>query len=252
MATGLARGAKARGKRIAFGDGRRIIWDHNSELIFRGNPNIAAPGCEAHGDIEWVPYYKGHRIYNHHDKRGNRWVWNLDFRPTPGEVFLSMEELRDGNRAGSGFVLIEPNVEGWKSVAPNKDWGRARYQAVADRLIADGLRVVQFAYEKAGPALKGAEVLRTTSFRDALAVMRHAAIYIGPEGGLHHGAAAMGRNAVVLFGGFIPASVTGYEGHANMTGGAEACGSILPCAHCRAALDAITVGEVYAAAKERL
>lgn len=228
------------------------MWDHNSEPIFRGNPNIASPGCEAHGDVEWIPFYKGNRIYNRHDRAANKWVWNREFRPTPGEVFLSPSEIQSGKRAGSGFVLMEPNVEGWKSVAPNKDWGRARYQAVADRLRKDGFRIVQFSYDKAGSALVGAEVIRTTSFRDALAVMAHAALYIGPEGGLHHGAAAIGVDAVVLFGGFIPPSVTGYDGHANLTGGADACGSILPCAHCRRALDAITVDEVYAAAKERL
>jgi hypothetical protein len=34
----MARGAAARGKRIAFGDGKKILWDHHSELIFRGKP----------------------------------------------------------------------------------------------------------------------------------------------------------------------------------------------------------------------
>jgi len=202
--------------------------------------------------VEWIHFYKGNRLYNRHDRVRNKWVWNLEFRPVPGEVFLTPSETKAGKRAGSSFVLMEPNVEGWKSVAPNKDWGRARYQAVADRLRGDGFRIIQFAYNKAGPAVTGAEVVRTTSFRDALAVMAHAALYIGPEGGLHHGAAAMGVNAVVLFGGFIPPAVTGYSGHANLTGGADACGSILPCAHCRKALDAISVDEVYAAARERL
>src|SRR6185369_14162072 len=77
MATGLARGAHARGKRIAFGDGRNIIWDANSAAIFRGNPNIARPGSERDRDIEWLPYYKGHRIYNRLGDR--KWIWNLDF-----------------------------------------------------------------------------------------------------------------------------------------------------------------------------
>jgi hypothetical protein len=57
---------------------------------------------------------------------------------------------------------------------------------------------------------------------------------------------------VVLFGGFIPPSVTGYGGHANLTGGAEACGSLDPCRHCQAAMGRIGVDEVHAAALERL
>jgi hypothetical protein len=61
---------------------------------------------------------------------------------------------------------------------------------------------------------------------------------------MHHGAAAMGVPGVVLFGGFIPPQVTGYLMHANLTGGAEACGSLNPCPHCAAAMQAISVDEV--------
>ncbi len=62
MASGMARGAKARDKRIAFGDGRRIIWDGNSHEIFRGDPNVALPGSEGTTDLKWIAYYKGKRI----------------------------------------------------------------------------------------------------------------------------------------------------------------------------------------------
>jgi ADP-heptose:LPS heptosyltransferase len=80
--------------------------------------------------------------------------------------------------------------------------------------------------------------------------LARAKLYIGAEGGLHHAAAALGVPAVVLFGGFIPPLVTGYETHINLTGGAqEACGSLKPCDHCRKAMDAISVEEVAAAAR---
>ena len=252
IGTGLARGAKARGKRIACGDRQRIIWDQHSAEMFRGNPNIARPGSERDQDVEWVEFYKGHRIYNRQDRTKSRWEWNLDFRPTPGEVFFDSNERRNGRRFGRGFVLIEPLVETWKSVAPNKDWGRDRYQEVVDRLKADGHRVGQFRHDTKQSLLEGVEKFRTISFRDALAILSHAALYIGAEGGLHHGAAAVGVPGVVLFGGFIPPSVTGYEAHANLTGGAEACGSLSPCQHCRDAMAGISVDEVYEAAKARL
>lgn len=248
MATGMARGAAARGRRIAFGDGRRILWDGNSEPIFRGNPNIAPPGSERAPGIDWIAYYKGHRIYNRHV--GGRWVWNHDFRPIAGEVFLTDAELAFGKSAGKGFVVIEPHVPRQKSCAPNKDWGFARYAEVAKRLARDGFDVVQFAHGEA--PLPFARQVATPSFRHALAVLERAALYIGPEGGLHHGAAAMGTAAVVIFGGFIPPAVTGYTGHANLTGGAEACGSLRPCRHCREALDRITVDEVVDEARSRL
>ena len=38
MATGMARGARERGKRIAFGEGGRLWWDHYSKsFYFQGN-----------------------------------------------------------------------------------------------------------------------------------------------------------------------------------------------------------------------
>ena len=146
MAAGIARGSAARGKRIAFGDGRRIRWDQHSEPIFRGNPNIAPPGAERTPGIEWVPFFKGRRIYNRHDAVKRRWIWNYGFKAKAGEVFLTEAEQAAGERAGRGFAVIEPNLPPHKSCAVNKDWGRERYQEVARRLRAEGHRVVQFGH----------------------------------------------------------------------------------------------------------
>jgi ADP-heptose:LPS heptosyltransferase len=243
----MARGAKARGKRIAFGDGKRIIWGPWSKDIFRGNPNVASPGDERAGDIEWIDYYKGKRGYNRHDPAGKRWIWNYEFRSKPGEFFFSdaEEKFADLLAPADDFILIEPHVPA-KSVAPNKDWGFQKFQAVADALSNNGHLVVQFDYGR--PTLRGAQRVKTRSFREAAAVLSRAAAAILPEGGLHHAAAAVEVPAVVIFGGFIPAEVTGYEGHANLTAGAEACGSLTPCAHCRAALERITIDEVLQSA----
>lgn len=249
MAAGLARGAAAKGKRVAFGDGLRILWDQHSAAIFQENPNIAPPGSEGAADLTWVRFYKGHRIYN--TRRGNRWVWNYNFRASPGEMFFTTAEKAFAENVGRGFVIIEPNVAREKSVARNKQWPVDRYQAVADRLRKDGHRLVQFSYG-GKYTLAGVEQIRTPSFRHALAVMANARRYIGPEGGLHHGAAALGVPGVVIFGGFVPPEVTGYELHSNLTGGAKACGSLRPCSHCRAAMDAISVEDVMAGANAKM
>lgn len=238
MASGFARGAKARGKRIAFGDGQRIIWDQHSEEIFRGNPNVAKPGCERDADIEFVPFYKGNRLYNR--QQGNRWIWNYEFKAIPGEMFFDETEKRNSLRYGKGFILIEPHVPYWKSSAVNKDWGFENYQAVTDRLKAQGYTVAQFKSRSGDRMLEGVEKLRSMSFRDALGILSHARMYIGPEGGLHHGAAAVGVPAVVIFGGFIPPQVTGYDFHKNLAGSDEFCGSLKPCSHCKEALARIT------------
>jgi hypothetical protein len=246
MATGLARGAKERGKRIAFGDGKKIIWGPWSEPMFRYNPNIALPGRERDPDIEWIEHYKGKRLYNSVSPDRTRWIWNMDFRPIPGELFFSEDEMQLYLNIEPGFVLIEPNVPWHKSVAPNKDWGLSRYQAVANQLMADGHRLLQFGHGR--HRLSKVKTVYATEFRHALAILSRAALYIGPEGGLHHGSAAVGIPAVVLFGGFIPPQVTGYPTHTNLTGGAEACGSLKTCKHCRKAMAKIGPDEVYDAA----
>jgi ADP-heptose:LPS heptosyltransferase len=82
--------------------------------------------------------------------------------------------------------------------------------------------------------------------------MRRAKLAILPEGGLHHGAAAIEKRAVVLFGGFIPPSVTGYDTHINLVGSDNFCGSIHPCKHCADAMKSISVETVLNAAEEIL
>lgn len=243
LASGMAREIGEYGKRAAFGDGRHIIWGPWSEEIFRHNPHIARPGNEGANDLVWIKHYKGSRLYNRIDRATGRWHWNYDFRPVPGDIFFNKAEVEYSDRIGSGFIVIEPNVPWHKSVAPNKDWTLAKYQAVASRLLAGGHDVVQLSHGR--DRLRGVRTVKTPTFRHALAALRRARFAVLPEGGLHHGAAAIGVKAVVLFGGFIPPEVTGYPMHVNLTGGAKACGSLNRCQHCREALDRITVDEVY-------
>lgn len=243
MATGMAKGLAKRGKRAAFGDGRQIIWSQHCEPIFRGNPNIAPPGSErVSTDLVWIKHYRHHRLYA--SETGLRWKFNPAFVAIPGELYFTAEEIGQGMRFGSGFVVIEPNS---KSTAPNKKWPPERYHKVAQHLLQAGARVVQFVYG-GGDVLAGVEHLPTPSFRHALAILQNASLFVGPEGGLHHGAAALGVPAVVIFGGFIHPRTTGYAGHVNLFVGEEPCGTIgRLCSHCMAAMQAITVEQVDAA-----
>ena len=250
MATGMARGAADRGKSVAFGDGVKIRWDQYSPSIFDRNPNIANPQQIHRSNLEWIPFYKGNRLYN--TNGGDRWIWNYEFKAKPGEIYFSDRERKFAEVHKPGFIVIEPNVPHWKSVAPNKQWPVWKFNEVAKLLVARGQRVVQFTHGSVGHNLPYATQIATPDFRKALAVLRRAALYIGPEGGLHHGAAAVGVPAVVLFGGFIPPQVTGYDTHTNLTGGAEACGMFGACNHCRKALERISVEEVADAAFKHL
>ena len=238
IATGLAKGAADRGKRIAFGDCQRIRWDHNSPLIFRNNPNIASPGNERAPDIEWIPFYKGSRLYN---KAGDgRWIFNYKFRCTPGELYFGADEEVRVCDDNLNLILIEPNVPK-KPCAPNKQWPVDQWKRLVAELTWEGFTVRQFEYGGTNRVAPGVE---TSSIRQAAALMKHARLAILHEGGLHHVAAAVGCPAVVLFGGFVPPEVLGYTSHANLTGGAKACGTFTRCQHCIDAMHNITVENV--------
>ena len=171
----MAKGAWARGKKIAFGDGKRVIWDANSRIIFDGNPNIAPLkatmlNTNTQFELEWVPFYKGHRIYNTWSP--GRWIWNYEFRCIPGEIYLTKDEKQYGKLAGEDFVLIEPNPSA-KSPVANKAWPFERYEEVARTLKAEGHTVLQLNYRGARP-LKAARLFGCPSFRIGLAVMARA------------------------------------------------------------------------------
>lgn len=251
IASGLARDAwKKRGIKIAFGAEGRVIWDKHSEEVFRNNPNVVFPGNERAHRVEWIAFHKGNRGYN---RQGNgHWIWNMDWRCVPGEIYFGANEEAAGRRNGRGFVVIEPNVVAWKSSAANKRWPFERFQQLVDALIADGRDVVQFGNPDGSPMLANVRKIKTRTFRDAAVILKNASLYIGSEGGMHHAAAALGVKGVVLFGGWIPPSVTGYDMHANLVGSDRFCGSFSTCAHCADAMAAISVEQVYKAAKERL
>jgi hypothetical protein len=82
-----------------------------------------------------------------------------------------------------------------------------------------------------------------------------AEVYVRSESGLCHAAAALGISQVTLFGGCMDAEVMGgYPGQTCLVdrGPGSPCGSWRPCAHCRAAMDRITVDDVVDALRSHL
>lgn len=244
IATGMARGAADRGKRIAFGDRSRIRWGPHSAMVFKNNPNVAPPGSERERNIEWIDYYKGNRKYNR--QSSDRWIWNYDFKAIPGEFFFGADE--EVHEYDPDLILIEPNVPN-KPCGPNKQWPLDRWKRVVNELTVAAFNVRQFEY---GGTNRISHGIQTPTFRHAAAALKGARLAILHEGGLHHAAAALGVPAVVLFGGFVPPAVLGYDGHVNLTGGAIACGKFTRCQHCVDAMNAITVDNVLQAVERCL
>ncbi len=174
-------------------------------------------------------------------KTANNWTWRA-YKPTPAEIVFTAEEKAFAEPY-RGMIMIEPNVKTLGHT--NKAWIAERWR---DLLLlvnqAMGLRTVQCYPTGEGFWFPGEHVV-TPSFRHAAAVLSVCRAYVGTEGGLHHAAAAVGTPAVVIFGGFISPAVTGYAAHRNLfTGTGLGCGSRLNCAHCRKAMENITVDQV--------
>lgn len=260
IASGLARGAAHRGKRIAFGNRHQIIWSPQCYEIFRLNQNVAWPGEENEPNsrffrskLEWIEHYRGRRLYGH-VVDGRHWVFH-DFQCLPGEVVFDADEQNFAKTApiAEPFVVIEPRVKPMGACdGSNKQWSVFRYEAVADELLRrPGIRTIQFVPPGVRPLLVNCDAVETPTFRHALALLARAALYIGPEGGLHHGAAAVGVPAVVIWGGFNTPRATGYPWHENLTIG-EPCGTIAPCEHCRICMAQIGIDRVLDSARKLL
>lgn len=233
LVTGIVKRAalKHPGKKFAVGDGTKIHWSP----VFENNPHILKeiePGCL------WVRDFPGHRAYI---KASYDWGYefNENHRASPGELFLSADDPGLGP-----YVYIEPNVK--NTVIHNKDWGFENWQKVVDEL--PGVRFVQ----GAGRRLDGVKQLDTATFLDACRLLLHAHLFVGTDGGLHHAAAALGKRAVVVWGGFCSPRITGYDSHTNLWSGAKSCGRLEHCEHCKKALSEITVDMVVAGIRKNL
>jgi ADP-heptose:LPS heptosyltransferase len=103
-----------------------------------------------------------------------------------------------------------------------------------------------------GRKLEGVTQVSTESFRDACSLLDRASFFLGTDGGLHHAAAALGKKAVVIWGGYTHPRNLGYDSHINLHSGVEPCGNLAPCDHCKKAMDRITVDMVVNAVTKSL
>lgn len=212
------------------------VWEHNPRV---------APG-DFRGEVAVLRNGPGCRHYLEEARR-DRFVFRAGAVSEPGEIWFDAAERGDVGvlRAGGAYVLIEPNVDAGFGHTANKDWGFERWQAVV-RAVS-GVRFVQPGLQGAR-RLVGVERFESTTFRRALVSLAGARLYVGPEGALHHAAAALGVPAVVVFGAFVSPAVTGYASHRNIAvphpGYPLGCGFRAACADCRAALDSIAVADV--------
>lgn len=203
-----------------------------------------------HGNPAWI-HEGGHKIIDgasvrpyHIGPLHGKGIWVLSHRARAGKVWLTKAERNFAQEetfrlrlTGKRFAIVGVDVKSNASV--NKDWGADNWQKVVDRME---IPVVQLMQKKTDIPLRGVIPIHTAHFRQAMAVMRHAALVMCNEGGNHHMAASMRVPAVVIFGAFIPPSVTGYDFHKNISVETPEgfCGNFSECRHCNKAMAQIT------------
>jgi hypothetical protein len=218
------------GKRAVFGNTLRAMWSE----VWEFNPKIAGTAGK---DTIWIPDYPGHRPYILGAKDG-KFIYNPEFRAPYGKLYLSDEEREWAKQQISGdYIVVEPNIKDSDSslkLGVNKAWGKW------SELLKMDLPWVQLGTKK--PITRH---VKTEKFRQAMAILAGAKLFVGTDGALHHAAAALNVPAVVLWGGVVSPKILGYPTHINIWNGAEMCGNATHyCQHCRDAMDSISVDQV--------
>lgn len=231
-------------------DKRNVL---RSDPMWLGNPVIAtAKHVNAGNPVHVLVNGEGRRPYIRYPFTAERGMGFTDWRANDhiGKLYLTDDELAVGRRIRSQigpFLVIEPDVK--PKATPNKKWGVDRFARVVEAL--PDVAFIRAHGDECQP-FSAARNVRTRSFREACGVLAASDGYVGTEGGFHHAAAALGKSAVVIFGGFISPKTTGYDFHLNIAdnGQGSPCGTWKACAHCQAAMARITVEEVTAAVRQ--
>jgi hypothetical protein len=180
------------GKKIAIGNGNEI----QQHELYSYVPYLCNPK-KYKGSFEWLLDWVGHRDYilRKENNGGKQLIFNPDYRAEP--CTLDIEPIEND------YIIIEPLAK----CRPGKVWHH--YQEVVNAFPDE--KWLQFNM----PTLEGVEVVKTNLVQ-AAQWMAGCRFYVGTEGFLHHLAAAFGKPAVVLFGGYAPPEILGYDIHRNI------------------------------------
>jgi len=218
-------------------------------VLWEGNPVIAHPSELKKIPHTYVTNGTGARPYIVYPfTRQTGWRYHTAWRARDhvGRLYLTDHDMRLGRSLPSPFVVIEPNAK--SDTTRNKVWSWDRYAAVVEAYPQ--IQFVQPLHKDSKP-LPGVRTVTASTFREACGVLAASIGYVGTEGAFHHAARALHKLAVVVVGGAINWEVLGYPEHLGIVddGPDSPCGSWLPCRHCAAALDAITVDRVVLSLK---
>lgn len=157
-------------------------------------------------------------------------------------------------RAQYGRYVSLHVLAGW---SPYKNWYEDRWQEVMERLFKKGIVVIQIGASW-DPAILNTVDMRGHTIKEAVSVIKHAAVHMGVDSFSNHASAAVGTRAVILFGSTSPIG-SGYPGNKNIWKSSLECSPCYrefvnkmenPCPYNKKCMDQITVDEVALAVEE--
>ena len=156
---------------------------------------------------------------------------------------------RDWNSLPRPVIAATRVAGGW---TPNKDWPNEYWDDLVARLAAQatiidvGIKPVDASVRPSGSYL---DLRGQTTLPELVAAIAAADLFIAPDTGPMHIAAAVQTPAVVIYGGYIDPVCTGYPGNINLYSPVECapCWLREPCPYAKKCLHMITPAQVEAA-----
>jgi len=265
MITGIARIEKKKypNKQVVIGnlDEKKIYHS----IIYDNNPNIThVKDLDRLKSVHFINYHNFNRPYINHDKSNlERWIWNMDFASTPGELYFSEDEKKIADKIifeakqfwkkknklnYNAIIFLETFSTKIHSSSlfikmKNKDWGVSNWLQLVTKIKNDFL-IIQSVHETSKKIEGVFYSNKKFNFRVACAILERCDLFVGPEGGFGHAAAALNKKAVIYFGGWIHPKLTGYNFHENLyfAHSESPCGARgYICDHCEEARKSIKV-----------
>ena len=236
--------------KFVIGDGKKSYWNE----VFDNNPYIISDSeIQKYAEVYWIKNYEGNRPYRNYGDGfpKDKYNWKK-YKPLKGEFYFTKKEIAlaekvitviKKNAGQKKIIFIEPHVKKRKGYE-NRDWGFHNWQKVVTEL-STLYTFLQITYAKRQP-IKGSININGLNFRTSSAILSMCDLFLGPEGGMAHAAAATNRKAVVIWGGHISPDITGYDFHKNLYNKhpLSPCGKKELCDHCQDGLRKITPDNV--------
>ena len=250
-------------RQIVIGNIKKNNASHS--IVYDNNPNIAdCRKLDKNKPIHLIDYHPENRPYIDYKKSTNKkYVWNSNYKAIPGELFFSNEEIdnakkiiNDANKFWKiknklskplGIIFLETNSikiehKNFSIKHKNKSWGENNWIDLVNHL-KDNYLLISSVHQYS-LKIEGVYISDSMDFRLASSLMNLCDIYLGPEGGFSHVAGALGKKAVVYYGGWIDPKIIGYSFHENLyyEHPSSPCGLYRDiCNHCDEARKSITV-----------